>query len=169
MAAGIEIPETLCRELPHHGAFHEDCTVAIAKDTAEIKPKWLRIGGYWYARWHPIDVSGRPANCPRECGFNQGVAPYAGGLRLTPGPRPHRRPVCRSSFAQAKPSADITTRSSATSVSADMLIPESVGDGPTVWPMKKKNECSDRRGGRLPPTVRWQTPADIRGSLKAQP
>ena len=29
----------------NHGAFHEDCTVAIGKRIAsEIKPKWLRIG-----------------------------------------------------------------------------------------------------------------------------
>lgn len=42
----------------NHGAFHEDCTVAIALRIAgEIKPKWLRIGGYWYPRGGiPIDV-----------------------------------------------------------------------------------------------------------------
>lgn len=42
----------------NHGAFHEDCTVGIAKRlVAEIKPKWLRIGGYWYPRGGiPIDV-----------------------------------------------------------------------------------------------------------------
>src|SRR5256886_8743564 len=35
----------------NHGAFHEDCTVAIGKRiSAEIKPKWLRIGGYWDPR-----------------------------------------------------------------------------------------------------------------------
>ena len=35
----------------NHGAFHEDCTVGIAKRLiAEAKPKWLRIGGYWYPR-----------------------------------------------------------------------------------------------------------------------
>jgi len=49
----------------NHGAFHEDCTVAIGKRiSAEIKPKWLRIGGYWYPRGGiPIDVfwqSGEP-------------------------------------------------------------------------------------------------------------
>lgn len=40
------------------GAFHEDCTVRIAKDIAAcIKPKWLRIGGYWYPRGGiPIDI-----------------------------------------------------------------------------------------------------------------
>src|SRR5579872_6993700 len=35
----------------NHGAFHEDCTVMIGKRiAAEIKPKWLKIGGYWYPR-----------------------------------------------------------------------------------------------------------------------
>jgi len=42
----------------NHGSFHEDCTIKIAKDIiATIKPKWLRIGGYWYPRGGiPIDV-----------------------------------------------------------------------------------------------------------------
>lgn len=42
----------------NHGSFHEDCTVAIALRLIEtIKPKWLRIGGYWYPRGGmPIDV-----------------------------------------------------------------------------------------------------------------
>jgi 7-cyano-7-deazaguanine reductase len=42
----------------NHGAFHEDCTVGIAQRlVAEMKPKWLRIGGYWYPRGGiPIDV-----------------------------------------------------------------------------------------------------------------
>ena len=42
----------------NHPAFHEDCTVSIAKRIqAEIAPQWLRIGGYWYPRGGiPIDV-----------------------------------------------------------------------------------------------------------------
>ena len=49
----------------NHGAFHEDCTVAIALRLVEAaKPVWLRIGGYWYPRGGiPIDVfyqSGEP-------------------------------------------------------------------------------------------------------------
>ncbi len=42
----------------NHGAFHEDCTVNIAKDIiATIDPKWLRISGYWYPRGGiPIDI-----------------------------------------------------------------------------------------------------------------
>ena len=34
-----------------HGAFHEDCTVAIGRRLVkELAPRWLRIGGYWYPR-----------------------------------------------------------------------------------------------------------------------
>ena len=42
----------------NHGAFHEDCTIAIAKAIIEAAaPRWLRIGGYWYPRGGiPIDV-----------------------------------------------------------------------------------------------------------------
>src|SRR5689334_24026620 len=41
----------------NHGAFHEDCTVGIARRLIEaLKPNWLRIGGYWYPRGGiPID------------------------------------------------------------------------------------------------------------------
>jgi 7-cyano-7-deazaguanine reductase len=49
----------------NHGAFHEDCTIAIAKRLVEtVEPRWLRIAGYWYPRGGmPIDVfwqSGAP-------------------------------------------------------------------------------------------------------------
>lgn len=42
----------------NHGAFHEDCTLLIAKRIVDaIEPAWLRIGGYWYPRGGiPIDV-----------------------------------------------------------------------------------------------------------------
>src|SRR5438067_10634277 len=42
----------------NHAAFHEDCTVGIGQRLfAEMKPHWLRIGGYWYPRGGiPIDV-----------------------------------------------------------------------------------------------------------------
>src|SRR5215204_2833878 len=42
----------------NHGAFHEDCTVAIGKRLASLlEPHYLRIGGYWYPRGGmPIDV-----------------------------------------------------------------------------------------------------------------
>ena len=49
----------------NHGAFHEDCSVYIAKRIVDLlAPKWLRIGAYWYPRGGiPIDVfwqSGEP-------------------------------------------------------------------------------------------------------------
>jgi len=49
----------------NHGAFHEDCTLAIAdRLVGFLAPRWLRIAGYWYPRGGmPIDVfwqSGRP-------------------------------------------------------------------------------------------------------------
>ena len=42
----------------NHAAFHEDCTVGIAKRLVQVlEPVWLRIGGYWYPRGGmPIDV-----------------------------------------------------------------------------------------------------------------
>ena len=42
----------------NHGAFHEDCTISIAKRLVEVAaPRWLRIGGYWYPRGGiPIDI-----------------------------------------------------------------------------------------------------------------
>jgi 7-cyano-7-deazaguanine reductase len=65
----------------NHGAFHEDCTVAIGKRIAsEIKPKWLRIGGYWYPRGGiPIDVFWQTGRLPKGMWIpDQGVAPYRG-------------------------------------------------------------------------------------------
>ena len=49
----------------NHGAFHEDCTVAIGKRLQDLlAPTWMRICGYWYPRGGiPIDVfwqTGRP-------------------------------------------------------------------------------------------------------------
>src|SRR4029450_11336158 len=42
----IELYLNSCR---NHGAFHADCTAAIVKKLHSLlKPKWLRIGGYWY-------------------------------------------------------------------------------------------------------------------------
>ena len=65
----------------NHGAFHEDCTVMIAKRVIEaIKPKWLRIGGYWYPRGGiPIDVFYQTGEPPKGVWLpEQGVAPYRG-------------------------------------------------------------------------------------------
>ncbi|MFA5958400.1 preQ(1) synthase [Hyphomicrobium sp.] len=65
----------------NHGAFHEDCTVAIGKRIAElIKPKFLRIGGYWYPRGGiPIDVFWQTGTPPGDVWLpDQGVQPYRG-------------------------------------------------------------------------------------------
>ncbi len=65
----------------NHGAFHEDCTVAIAKRLEQaLKPKWLRIGGYWYPRGGmPIDVFWQHGKLPNDVWVaDQGVAPYRG-------------------------------------------------------------------------------------------
>ena len=50
----------------NHGGFHEDCTVGIARKIInEVKPLWLRIGGYWYPRGGiPIDVFYQSGNPP---------------------------------------------------------------------------------------------------------
>lgn len=62
-------------------AFHEDCTVAIGKRLyGLLKPKWLRIGGYWYPRGGiPIDVFWQAGTLPKDVWVpDQGVAPYRG-------------------------------------------------------------------------------------------
>ncbi len=52
----------------NHGAFHEDCTITIAqKIISAIKPKWLRIGGYWYPRGGiPIDIFYQTGSKPKD-------------------------------------------------------------------------------------------------------
>ena len=65
----------------NHGAFHEDCTVAIGKRLYEVlAPKWLRIGGYWYPRGGiPIDVFWQTGSPPGNLWLpDQGVPPYRG-------------------------------------------------------------------------------------------
>jgi len=65
----------------NHGAFHEDCTVAIGKKLAGLlEPRWLRIGGYWYPRGGiPIDVFWQTGDLPAGVWApDQGVAPYRG-------------------------------------------------------------------------------------------
>jgi 7-cyano-7-deazaguanine reductase len=63
----------------NHGAFHEDCTLAIAKRLeAALEPLWLRIGGYWYPRGGmPIDVFYQSGAPPDGLWLpDQGVSPY---------------------------------------------------------------------------------------------
>jgi 7-cyano-7-deazaguanine reductase len=65
----------------NHGAFHEDCTVAIGRRlVAALRPVWLRIGGYWYPRGGmPIDVFWQTGAPPDGVWIpDQGVAPYRG-------------------------------------------------------------------------------------------
>jgi 7-cyano-7-deazaguanine reductase len=65
----------------NHGAFHEDCTVGIAKRLIrELDPVWLRIGGYWYPRGGiPIDVFYQSGPPPTGLWLpDQGVAAYRG-------------------------------------------------------------------------------------------
>ena len=65
----------------NHGAFHEDCTLAIAKRiVAAISPRWLRIGGYWYPRGGmPIDVFWQTGDPPEGLWLpDQGVPPDRG-------------------------------------------------------------------------------------------
>lgn len=65
----------------NHGAFHEDCTVSIARRLTEfLEPRWLRIGGYWYPRGGiPIDVFWQTGEMPKDVWIpDQGVPPYRG-------------------------------------------------------------------------------------------
>lgn len=65
----------------NHGAFHEDCTIAIAKRLIkEAKPVWLRIGGYWYPRGGiPIDIFYQTGEAPKNVWIPpQEVASYRG-------------------------------------------------------------------------------------------
>lgn len=65
----------------NHGAFHEECTVGIARRlVAELDPVWLRIGGYWYPRGGiPIDVFYQTGEPPADVWIpDQGVAGYRG-------------------------------------------------------------------------------------------
>ena len=65
----------------NHGAFHEDCTVAIGKRiVATVEPHWLRIGGYWYPRGGmPIDVFWQAGVLPEGVWLpDHAVAPYRG-------------------------------------------------------------------------------------------
>ena len=65
----------------NHGAFHEDCTVAVGKRLVELlSPRFLRIAGYWYPRGGiPIDVFWQTGTLPDGTWLpDTGVAPYRG-------------------------------------------------------------------------------------------
>jgi 7-cyano-7-deazaguanine reductase len=63
----------------NHGAFHEDCTIAIGKRLVDLlAPRFFRIGGYWYPRGGiPIDVFWQTGDVPKGGWLpDPGVAPY---------------------------------------------------------------------------------------------
>jgi 7-cyano-7-deazaguanine reductase len=65
----------------NHGAFHEECTVTIGKRLVDLlKPRYFRIGGYFYPRGGmPIDAFWQAGRLPRGVWLpDQGVAPYRG-------------------------------------------------------------------------------------------
>jgi 7-cyano-7-deazaguanine reductase len=65
----------------NHGAFHEDCTLTVARRLEVVlTPAWLRIGGYWYPRGGmPIDIFYQTGEPPAGLWLpDQGVAPYRG-------------------------------------------------------------------------------------------
>ena len=65
----------------NHGAFHEDCTVSIARRLIDfLAPQWLRIGGYWYPRGGiPIDVFYQSGEKPADVWIpDQDVPGYRG-------------------------------------------------------------------------------------------
>lgn len=65
----------------NHGAFHEGCTLDIAKRLEkELSPVWLRIGGYWYPRGGiPIDIFYQSSQAPKDIWIpEQGVQSYRG-------------------------------------------------------------------------------------------
>lgn len=65
----------------NHGAFHEDCTIAIGKRLVDLlAPRFFRIGGYWYPRGGiPIDVFWQTGDVPTGVWLPEpGVAPYRG-------------------------------------------------------------------------------------------
>ena len=65
----------------NHGAFHEDCTIAIGKRIAALlEPQWLRIGGYWNPRGGiPIDVFWQTGAPPEGVWLtDQGIGTYRG-------------------------------------------------------------------------------------------
>jgi 7-cyano-7-deazaguanine reductase len=65
----------------NQASFHEDCTLKIARRVVETaKPRWLRIGGYWYPRGGiPIDVFYQTGEPPAGLWLpDPGIAPYRG-------------------------------------------------------------------------------------------
>jgi 7-cyano-7-deazaguanine reductase len=79
--SSIEVAEAVSRLFRNHAGFHEDVTVGIGQRLFdEMKPRWLRIGGYWYPRGGiPIDVFWQSDAAPAGLWVpDQGVASYRG-------------------------------------------------------------------------------------------
>lgn len=85
------VPDALCVESKslklylaswrNTGSFHEATTMTIARRLIEaMKPKWLRIAGYWYPRGGiPIDVFHQTGPAPDGLFIpDPGVSPYRG-------------------------------------------------------------------------------------------
>ena len=64
----------------NHGAFHEECTTMIAQKIIKaIKPKWLRIGGYWNPRGGiSIDIFYQTKNPPKNIWIPENYKAYTG-------------------------------------------------------------------------------------------
>jgi 7-cyano-7-deazaguanine reductase len=65
----------------NHAGFHEQTTLMIAKRiAAAIKPRYLRIAGYWFPRGGiPIDVFWQMGKLPAGVWLpDPGVSPYRG-------------------------------------------------------------------------------------------
>ena len=65
----------------NHGAFHEECTAYIGHRLLEtLKPKWIRVSGYWYPRGGiPIDVFFQKGKLPADVFVPEtGIQPYRG-------------------------------------------------------------------------------------------
>ena len=65
----------------NHQGFHEQTTLTIGKRiAAAIKPKYLRIAGFWYPRGGiPIDVFWQTGKLPKDIWLpDPGVSPYKG-------------------------------------------------------------------------------------------
>jgi len=65
----------------NHAGFHEAVTVGIGRRlVAEMQPRWLRIGGYWYPRGGiPIDIFWQSGPPPEGLWLpDPGVPPYRG-------------------------------------------------------------------------------------------
>lgn len=65
----------------NHGAFHEKCTLMIAKRIIKcVDPKWLRIGGFWNPRGGiPIDIFFQTSEIPKGVWIDEyKINPYTG-------------------------------------------------------------------------------------------